>query len=125
MKRKLPISKLPISTQLEASGRGPSLHLLLYHVHKTSLKKIAHKINLLHWNPITISKKGLPMFFAGDLILFDRANEENYNTIKNTMNKFSLHSDQKNNFPKFKVLFSNNCSLDTNANLAKILNIQV
>lgn len=91
-------------------------------------RRIDYKISLLHWNPITISRKGPPishLFYAYDIILFSRANDEHRNTINKILSCFSLHSRQKINYLKSKVLFSNNCSPKTKASLARILNIQV
>lgn len=76
-------------------------------------RRIDHEVDILNWNPISISRKGSKvshLFFADDLTLFARADAKNCQTILNALQSFSHYSRKKTNTGKSKVIFYSNCT---------------
>lgn len=71
------------------------------------------------------AKEGLLFFtfFADNFTLFAIADRLNCYTINKTLQIFSLHSGQKVNLAKSKVLFFRNCSSSTKYNLSALLSM--
>lgn len=70
---------------------------------------IQHEVDLQHWKGVKTSRDGptfTHLFFADDLILFDKASKRNCTAIKNTLDNFCSISGQKINFSKSKIYFS-------------------
>lgn len=85
---------------------------------------INHEIACCRWDPIKISAKGpfiSHLFLADDLVLMMDANQKNYNSLVDTLNKFCNISGQTINFNKSRILFSNNTPQDIKNHISESL----
>ena len=76
------------------------------------------------WNPIKASSSGPAfshLFFADDLLLFAKANEENCGSVREAIEDFCLLSGQRVNFSKSRVFFSPNVDQEQRETLSNIL----
>jgi len=79
------------------------------------------------WNPVKSSKSGPSfshLFFADDLVLFAKANQVNYSTIRDVLNEFCEKSGQSMSEAKSRVFFSPSVDRDTRDSLSDILRFQ-
>ena len=76
------------------------------------------------WNPLKASSNGPTfshLFFADELLLFVRANEENCGSVREAIEEFCLLSGQRVNFSKSKVFFSPNVDQGKRETFSNIL----
>lgn len=88
---------------------------------------IEGKCNEQLWTKVTTSKSGPAfshLFFADDLVLFARANPENYSTIKEVLHEFCTRSGQVVSEAKSWIYFSPNVDPDIRETLANTLRFQ-
>lgn len=76
---------------------------------------INHKVDILKWDPITISSRGPHfsyLFFTGDLTLIAKANTKTIHTIHHVLFTFCSLSGQRVNATKYRAVFSPTCNTD-------------
>ena len=85
---------------------------------------IEDKCSQKAWIPLKASSNGPAfshLFFADDLLLFARANEENCGSLREAIEEFCLLSGQKVNFSKSRVFFSPNVDQGKRETFSNIL----
>ena len=85
---------------------------------------IEEKCSQKVWTPLKASSSGpifSHLFFADDLLLFVRANEENCGSVREAIEEFCSLSGQRVNFSKSKVFFSPNVDHEQRDFLSNIL----
>ena len=85
---------------------------------------IKEKCSQKVWTPLKASSSGPTfshLFFADDLLLFVRANEENCGSVREAIEEFCSLSGQRVNFSKSKVFFSPNVDHEQRDFLSNIL----
>lgn len=87
---------------------------------------INHKVNILKWDPITISSRGPHfsyLFFTDDLTLIAKANTKTIHTIHHVLFTFCSLSGQRVNATKSRAVFSPACNTNICALVHQLLNI--
>ena len=76
------------------------------------------------WDPVKASRNGPAfshLFFADDLVLFDRADMKNYCNVRETLDTFCELSGQKVSLAKSKVYFSPNIRQEERDEMCEVL----
>lgn len=85
---------------------------------------IEDKCTNKYWNPVKASTSGPTfshLFFTNDLLLFAKANQQNFKSVREALDEFCMVSSQKINPTKSKVYFSPNIERDQKAEFYEIL----